>query len=96
MNNAVNNPSHYTQDDGIECIDAIQAALTEEEWRGFLRGNCLKYLWRYRHKGAPMEDLQKAEVYRQWLYEAVEDEMREINKSTEVANWKNRVHEGDE
>jgi len=57
----VNNPEHYTRG-GIECIDAIKSALTPEEFRGFLKGNILKYTWRERHKGG-MQSLQKAQWY---------------------------------
>ena len=46
----VNHPAHYTQG-SIECIDAIEAALTPEEFRGYCKGNALKYLWRERSKG---------------------------------------------
>ena len=49
----------------IECIDAIQAALTAEEFRGFCKGNVLKYVWRERYKGGN-EDLRKAEDYLKW------------------------------
>lgn len=59
--NRVHSPIHYTQGT-IECIDAIQSALTPEEFRGFCKGNALKYLWRERHKGG-QEDLQKAGDY---------------------------------
>lgn len=55
-------PAHYNQSDEIECIHAIKAALTEEEFRGYCKGNVLKYVWREKHKGAD-EDLQKAEWY---------------------------------
>jgi hypothetical protein len=51
-------PSHYNQGD-IECIDAIRAALTPEEWRGWLKGNALKYIWRERFKGQT-QDVHKA------------------------------------
>jgi hypothetical protein len=44
------NPEHYRQGE-IECIDAIEAALTPEEFRGYCKGNVLKYTWRERHKG---------------------------------------------
>ena len=44
----VNNPPHYNQE-GIECIDAIQAC-TGEGFNTYLQGNILKYLWRYRYK----------------------------------------------
>lgn len=57
----VNSPSHYTQG-GIETIDCIQAALTPEEYRGYLKGNILKYIHRERHKGQT-ESLMKAEWY---------------------------------
>lgn len=45
----VNRPGHYLSGD-IECIDAIRAALTPEEFRGYCKGNMLKYIWRERHK----------------------------------------------
>lgn len=58
---AVNHPSHYT-DGGIECIEAIEAALTTEEFRGYCKGNCMKYIWREKHKGGT-ESLKKARWY---------------------------------
>lgn len=58
----VASPAHYTSG-GIECIDAMEAALTPEEFRGYLRGNCIKYLWRCELKGRTMEDLEKCEWY---------------------------------
>lgn len=57
----VNNPPHYNFG-GIECIDAIKEALTPEEFRGFCKGNALKYVWRERHKGG-IESLKKAQWY---------------------------------
>jgi len=60
----VNQPPHYKGTNGIECITAIQAALTPEEFRGWLRGNALKYLWRCETKHiSPIEDIKKAEFY---------------------------------
>ena len=58
----VNHPDHYTSG-GIECIDAIKASLSEEAFKGFLKGNVLKYLWRYEKKVAPKQDLEKASWY---------------------------------
>ena len=46
----------------IECVDAIRAALTPEEFRGFCKGNVMKYVWRERHKGGDA-DLDKARDY---------------------------------
>lgn len=57
----VNNPPHYKQGN-IECIDAIKAALTDEEYRGYCKGNAFKYIWRERHKGGA-ESLAKAGWY---------------------------------
>ena len=62
-NDPVNHPEHYQTADGIECIDAIAAALTPEQFAGFCRGNALKYLWRAGKKGSANEDLDKAIWY---------------------------------
>ena len=37
----VNKPEHYNQG-SIECIDAIEAMLSKEEFIGYLRGNSQK------------------------------------------------------
>jgi hypothetical protein len=57
----VNHPPHYN-DGEIECIEAIEAQQTLEEFRGYLKGNIAKYLWRERHKGGT-ESLKKAQWY---------------------------------
>jgi len=57
----VNHPSHYTEG-GIECIEAIEAQLTPEEYKGYLKGNVAKYIWREKHKGG-IESLKKAQWY---------------------------------
>lgn len=71
MSDNVTHPAHYTHG-GIECIDAMRAALTPEEFRGYLRGNVIKYLWRCELKGKPVEDLRKAA----WYLDMLTDEMR--------------------
>ena len=58
----VNSPDHYAAQGSIECIEAIEAQLTPEEFRGFLKGNVAKYVWRERRKGG-REDLRKAQWY---------------------------------
>lgn len=68
----VNHPSHYTSG-GIECIEAIKASMSKEEYKGYLKGNVLKYVWRYTNKSNPKEDLKKARVYLDWLIKEVED-----------------------
>ena len=62
---AVHAPKHYCRG-GVECIEAIKASMSQEAYKGYLKGNCLKYLWRYDSKGG-MQDLQRAEVYLGWL-----------------------------
>ena len=58
----VNNPDHYNTGN-IECIDAIEESMSSVAFKGYLKGNCLKYLWRYDYKGKQVEDLQKAGWY---------------------------------
>ena len=65
----VNNPSHYNQA-GIECIAAIQAALGPN-FKYYLQGNIMKYLWRYRYKNGT-QDLNKARWYLDKLIHEVE------------------------
>ena len=63
------NPKHYKRD-GIECINAIKAALVDG-FPDYLRGNVLKYLWRYKERNGA-EDLRKARQYLEWLIEESE------------------------
>lgn len=73
QNDTVNHPSHYA-DTEIECIDAIKAALGATEFIGYLRGNVMKYLWRYQLKGDPGQDLAKAK----WYLERLQKEWKEM------------------
>lgn len=74
----VNAPSHYRQG-GIECIDAIRAALTPVEYRGYLKGTALAYLWRERHKNGH-EDCRKAGWYVERLVQAGQQEGTETTE----------------
>lgn len=60
-NDNVNHPEHYNQG-GIECIEAIKATMTHESFLGFLRGNVIKYIWRFNKKNG-VEDMKKARWY---------------------------------
>lgn len=62
MIDMVNNPPHYTMGD-VECIDAIKASMTHDEFMAYLKGQVFKYLWRYRWKKNPKEDVAKAKFY---------------------------------
>ena len=68
--NNVNHPSHYNQGQ-TECIDAIEAMLSVEEYIGYLRGNSMKYRWRFRYKNG-LEDLNKAQWYEKRLTKFME------------------------
>ncbi len=66
----VNSPPHYNQGD-VECIDAIRAQLTREEFIGYLRGTVAKYNWRLMLKDNPHEDARKMAWYQTKLIEAL-------------------------
>jgi hypothetical protein len=58
----VNKPPHYRGK--VECIDAIEASMTSEEFAGYLRGNIQKYIFRaYSKHPNPLIDLEKAQWY---------------------------------
>lgn len=59
----VNNPEHYKSDGGIECIDAIRAALGKDGFISHCRGTAIKYAWRSGKKANHAEDLRKAAWY---------------------------------
>lgn len=63
-------PDYYKQG-AVECIEAIESMVGKEGYVGFLRGNILKYVWRYKGKNG-VEDLHKAGVYLDWLINAEE------------------------
>lgn len=67
---AVNHPPHYTQGK-VESIDAIESALGVPGFEGFLAGNVMKYIHRYRHKNGVV-DLKKAKWYLERLISTLE------------------------
>lgn len=64
INDPVNHPVHYTSG-GIECIDAIEAALSsyKNPHHAWLVGQIIKYLWRAPLKENYKEDIFKAKFY---------------------------------
>ena len=72
VSDPVNSPSHYQHGD-IETIEIIRAMLTPEEYRGYLKGNILKYRERAPYKGKTDEDYAKAKRYYDWLREVASD-----------------------
>jgi len=60
MNDPVN-PNHYKSGD-IECISAIKSSMETDAFHGYLKGNIIKYVWRYEMKKG-LEDMLKAQWY---------------------------------
>ena len=79
MHDPVNSPIHYADGNGVECIDAIEASMSTEEFKGFLKGNVQKYVWRYSQKNGA-EDLKKAKWYLERLIK-----LREFEEAMEKA-----------
>lgn len=77
------NPAHYKYGD-IECIEAMEASMSTIEYQGYLKGCAFKYLWRFRYKGSPIEDLNKAIWYTQKLATHIKAE----NVRTKQTNWR--------
>lgn len=69
-NDAVHHPSHYTLPGlDVESVDVIRAVLTPEEFKGWCKGNALKYSIRAGRKDPAKEvqDLAKAGVFLSWI-----------------------------
>lgn len=77
----VNNPPHYTAGE-IECKDAIKSALVSctDGYTASCLGHVIKYVWRFKLKGNPIQDLEKS-VF--WLNEAL-DRQKEIAEKYRV------------
>lgn len=70
--------THYRTGD-IEPIDLIISQKLD-----FLEGDVVKYVCRYRHKGAPMQDLLKIKQYVDWMIERQQYEDGLNGKAKEV------------
>lgn len=70
-------PNHYQIQlpDGykLNSILLIQSLLTPEEFRGFLKGNILKYVFREGKKNG-VEDLKKLNTYNKWIINVMNNE----------------------
>tara|TARA_R110000868_G_scaffold61189_11_gene186081 strand:- start:8284 stop:8574 length:291 start_codon:yes stop_codon:yes gene_type:complete len=73
LEDLVNHPNHYKSEGvgDIECIDAIQAALTPAEFIGFCKGNNIKYTWRANRKQDVRTNIEKAVWYLKKLLESL-------------------------
>ena len=82
MDDKILAPSHYTRGE-MEAWDAIVALGC-----GYLDGNVIKYLSRFRHKGDPLGDLKKARAYIDKLIEvtqaSIDSQAEREQRATEV------------
>jgi len=67
MGDPVAQPDHYTKGQlELKWVIADQGF-------NWMAGNIIKYIWRYRHKGTPLQDLLKAREYLNMLIELEEE-----------------------
>lgn len=78
MTEEVNHPERYGGDTTYECIKVLEAWMPTEQYKGFLRGNALKYLCRVGKKDETVQELKKARFY---LEKLIEKEIKENEKS---------------
>ena len=92
-----NTPKHYVLSDGSDSMGALAKILGPEEFKGFLRGNAIKYLIRYKQKGG-IGDLKKAMDYikRLLAVEEAEEKEREFIKKSNPLRYKDEEEEEDD
>ncbi len=69
----VNSPEHYQQGT-LETIEVVKGMLTQEEFLAYCAGSITKYVSRYRYKGNPSKDLDKATWFLNRLKAELEDD----------------------
>lgn len=90
LKDEVAHPKHYTKN-GIECLEAIESSMDDESFKGYLKGNIMKYLWRYTDKGG-IQDLCKAYFYLNKLLDAEYKSYKELKvyqASKTAEEWHN-------
>lgn len=70
----VNHPNHYNMGK-IEVIKIQEDQLNAEEYRGYIKGQVIKYITRERYKNG-LEDLKKAAWYLNRLIQKMEKEQQ--------------------
>jgi len=70
----VNHPPHYTRGK-VETIDGLESAVEGLQGKeAGLTWQVIRYMWRWKFKDKPLEDLKKAEFYLKRLIKHVEGE----------------------
>lgn len=82
----VSKPAHYNNYE-METIEAIKGQSTPDEFSGFLKGNIIKYIARYKFKNG-VEDLEKAKFYLSVLIGIIQgDSLTNIITDLEGKEW---------
>lgn len=81
MIDIVNHPNHYANSCSLECFDVMRTVFGDEYTAAGCLFNTFKYLWRYKHKGHPEEDLAKAN----WYFDRAEDLIPNVEYNDELA-----------
>lgn len=74
LDDKVNHPSHYQGRKGIDVIEFLYQQLTFEEFKGFMKGNMIKYPVRAGRKDNELADIKKDRDYADRLIEKLEVE----------------------
>jgi len=77
----VTHPSHYQSSNGIECIDAMEAAT--ENMTGIYAvdtSNIIKYAFRWDKKGKPIQDVEKIIFYATHLLNKLKEQESQSEK----------------
>lgn len=83
----VNHPTHYTRG-RVECI-------TVTSQLDFCIGNTVKYVWRFRDKNNPVQDLRKAAWYLDYALTHPEVTRRPTGSREQELKWHLAQHEAD-
>lgn len=78
----MNNHERYSHGE-VSCIEALRSALSPEEFRGFCKGNVIKYIWRERYKGRD-GDIAKAIDYCEFVLESDKEDTEEKEAADEL------------
>ena len=79
--NVVSHPERYGGDTTYECIKVLEAWLPPEQYKGFLRGNAIKYLCRVGKKDETVQELKKSKWYLEKLIEKEEKDGKSESKN---------------
>ena len=70
--------AHYSGT--IQPLEYMQAQMSQEEFRGFLKGNIIKYVSRCGKKDDPVKEMTKVLRYAEWLKESYEGKIVDPRK----------------